>query len=95
MKGEMKGIWITDKDDNISFVDPGTEVIIGMEGGDLKGRNVLTDSDSNIADEFRSSYCEAKLKYKEMPYRLEGKSLSGGIFCSGGEVDSYCEGRKV
>ncbi len=86
LAGRHEGIWITDKDDNVSFIDSGTEVIIGLEVESVRNRNVLIDFDPKLAGDFLSSYCEAKLKLKPMSYRSEVELLSGGIHAQEGQL---------
>jgi PAS domain S-box-containing protein len=72
LDGITSGVWVSDKDDVIFYVNKGMEMIAGVTHQKLLGYSVLTDFSEGTIDYFRQYYLEAKdslqsVHYSEIP----------------------------
>ncbi|MHA2007529.1 MAG: PAS domain S-box protein [Promethearchaeota archaeon] len=72
LDGLINGVWVTDEEDNINYVNKGMEKIAGVSADNIMGINVLTDFPKSTLKYFRLLYLEAKnslkpLYYEEIP----------------------------
>jgi len=71
------GIWVTDKNDIIFFVNKGTEDLSGVSGDEIRGRNILNDFDKLTIEEFGPFYRKARESLQKTEYRSRIRTLSG------------------
>jgi len=62
------GVWVTNKDDVIIYVNAGMEIIAGVSKDLIKGKNVLNDFPEETIEEFSSFYLKAKQTLSKIQY---------------------------
>lgn len=60
VKNSKDGIWVTDKNDVIYFVNKSMEIIAGIPGSEILNKNVLIDFPDETTKDFNHSYLKAK-----------------------------------
>jgi len=68
LENTHNGIWVTNKDDVIIYVNNGMEVIAGISRDLIKGKNVLRDFPEETIREFSNYYLKAKQTLSKVQY---------------------------
>ncbi len=68
VEGINEGIWVTDKDDRLYFMNSGMERITGVKTEKMKGLNILNDLPDETTHELKKAYVEAKNSLKPVYY---------------------------
>ncbi len=71
-----EGVWVSDKNDVISYVNIGMTLISGGTKSEIIGNNVLTDFPDETVKEFKAFYKKAKKGLKPIEYEAKVKNLS-------------------
>lgn len=71
------GIWVSDKNDNIFYVNKGMEKISGVNREMIQNKNILTDFPPNTIQEFNEYYLEAKSTLTPVWYEVTVKTPAG------------------
>jgi len=71
------GIWVSDKDDVIYYVNQGMEKIAGVSRDKIIGNNVLADFPDETTNKFNAFYIRAKKTLKPVWYETQVKTPAG------------------
>lgn len=68
VEGINEGIWVTDDEDRLYFMNSGMERITGVETKKMKGLHILDDLPHESAGQLKDAYLEAKKTLKPVYY---------------------------
>ena len=71
------GIWVTNQNDRLVYLNPAMEKIAGVDAQDMVGRHVLEDFPPETVNEFREHYLAAKNSPAPWPYEAQVVTPAG------------------
>ncbi|MGQ8337244.1 PAS domain S-box protein [Sunxiuqinia sp. A32] len=71
-----EGVWVSDKNDIIHYVNTGMTAITGAAKSEMMGKSVLKDFSEETIKEFKEFYIKAKEELKPIEYEAKVKTLS-------------------
>jgi PAS domain S-box-containing protein len=87
-----EGVWVTDQNDTIIFINQGMLNIAGVNRADAVGRNVLTGFSEATLCEFRPFYLRARETLQPTPYETQVVTPAGRLSWQSGWLIPRVEG---